>query len=138
MDLIVMRFQILPFTQRKGYLMGMAYCPVFDNEEVDNSFNEFNYFPLELDTLDRLASEIKVIPLSEFVHHDPDSSPSLYFVIEDGIETVDYLIKRIADCKDEDFESFTKEEIQEELVLLKETLESYSDLDTRFAITLIY
>ena len=77
-DLIVMRFQILPFTQRKGYLMGMAYCPVFDNEEVDNSFNEFNYFPLELDTLDRLTSEIKVTPLSDFVYHDPDSSPTLY------------------------------------------------------------
>ena len=118
--------------------MGMAYCPVFDNEDVDNSFNEFNYFPLELDTLDRLASEIKVIPLSDFVYHDPDSSPTLYFEIEDGIETVDYLIKRIADCNDEHFESFTKEEIQEELVLLKETLESYSDLNTRFAITLIY
>jgi len=118
--------------------MGMAYCPVFDNKEVDNNFTEFSYLPVELDSLDKLAGEIKVIPLSKFFHHDPDTSPTHYSEIKDGMETVDQLIKRVSDCKDQDFESFTKADIQEELVHLKETLDSYSDLDTRFAITLIY
>ena len=118
--------------------MGIDYCLVLENEDSPNAFQTFKFFPLIIESLDKLSTDAGSTPLGNFMHHDPESDSTVSGTIAEGLKSVTQLIECVEASNKKKFDSFTKSEIVEELNELRAALQDNEGLSKTFCISLIY
>ena len=117
--------------------MGIAICPIFDDPEFETGYPEIVHI-VDCDDLKWEATRMKVMPIDDMIHWNPDSEDYPFIDASVALEAMDVYVKFSKSATEDDFLTYDRQGILDELVLLQSLLKRAAKKKIKFCLAAIH